>query len=70
MTSELCKNLRRLTQNLGNIALTKAEQYRKLHENFIANKEDLSHWLDSASPGKGKLYIWFYESHFKYSSFL
>ena len=58
-TAELCKNLRRLAQNLGNIASTKADQYQKLYENFIANKEDLSHWLDSASPGQGKLYICF-----------
>ena len=56
-TAELCKDLRRLTQNLGKIASTKAEQYQKLYENFIANKEDLSHWLDSASPGQGKLYL-------------
>ena len=58
-TAELCKNLRRLAQNLGKIASTKADQYQKLYENFIANKEDLSHWLDSASPGQGKLYICF-----------
>ena len=58
-TAELCKNLRRLAQNLGKIASTKAEQYQKLYEHFIAHKEDLSHWLDSASPGQGKLYIWF-----------
>ena len=57
-TAELCRNLRRLAQNLGKIASTKADQYQKLYENFIANKEDLSHWLDSASPGQGKLYIW------------
>ena len=56
-TAELCKDLRRLAQNLGKIASTKAEQYQKLYENFIANKEDLSHWLDSASPGQGKLYL-------------
>ena len=53
-TAELCKNLRRLAQNLGKIASTKAEQYQKLYEDFIAHKEDLSHWLDSASPGQGK----------------
>ena len=58
-TAELCKNLRRLAQNLGKIASTKAEQYQKLYENFIANKEDLSHWLDSASPGQGKLFFCF-----------
>ena len=58
-TAELCKNLRRLAQNLGKIASTKAEQYEKLYEIFIANKEDLSHWLDSASPGQGKLCICF-----------
>ena len=57
-TAELCKNLRRLAQNLGNIASTKAEQYQKLFENFIAHKEELSRWLDSASPGQGKLYFW------------
>ena len=56
-TTELCRNLRRLAQNLGKIASTKAEQYQKLYENFIEHKEDLSHWLDSASPGLGKLYI-------------
>ena len=39
-TAELCKNLRRLAQNLGKIASTKADQYQKLYENFIANKED------------------------------
>ena len=54
-TAELCKNLRWLAQNLGKIALTKAEQYQKLYENFIAHKEDLSYWLDSVSPGQGKL---------------
>ena len=59
MTLELCKNLRRLAQNLGKIASTKAEQYEKLYENFIANKEGLSHWLDSAIPGQGKLHICF-----------
>ena len=53
-TAELCKNLRRLAQNLGKIASTKAEQYQKLYEDFIAHKDDLSHWLDSASPGQGK----------------
>ena len=58
-TAELCRNLRRLAQNLGKIASTKAEQYEKLYENFIANKEDLSHWLDSAIPGQGKLHICF-----------
>ena len=58
-TAELCKNLRRLAQNLGKISSTKAEQYEKLYDNFIANKEDISHWLDSASPGQGKLYICF-----------
>ena len=57
--AELCRNLRRLAQNLGKIASTKAEQYEKLFQNFIANKEDLSHWLDSASPGQGKLCICF-----------
>jgi hypothetical protein len=56
-TAELCKNLRRLAQNLGKIASTK--EYQKLYEDFIAHKEDLSNWLDSASPGKGKLHIWF-----------
>ena len=56
-TAGLCKDLRRLAQNFGKIASTKAEQYQKLYENFIANKEDLSHWLDSASPGQGKLYL-------------
>ena len=54
MTAELCKNLRRLAQNLGKIVSTKAEQYQKLYENFIAHKKELSHWLDSASPGQGK----------------
>ena len=58
-TAELCRNLRRLAQNLGKIASTKADQYQKLYENFIANKGDLSHWLDSASPGQGKLYFCF-----------
>ena len=58
-TAELCKNLRRLAQNLWKIASTKAEQYQNLYENFIAHKKDLSDWLDSASPGQGKLYIWF-----------
>ena len=53
-TAVLCRNLRRLAQNLGKIASTKADRYQKLYENFIANKEDLSHWLDSASPGQGK----------------
>ena len=56
-TADLCKNLRRLAQNLGKIASTKAEQYQKLYEKFIAHKEALSHWLDSASPGQGKLYF-------------
>ena len=56
-TSELCKNLRRLAQNLGKIASTKADQYQKLYENFIAYKEVLSHWLDSASPGQGEFHI-------------
>ena len=54
-TAELCKNLRRLAQNLGKIASAKAEIYQKLYENFIIHKEDLSHWLDEASPGEGKL---------------
>ena len=58
-TAELCKNLRRLAQNLRKIASTKAEQYQKLYEIFIAHKDDLSHWLDSASPGQGKVYTWF-----------
>ena len=58
-TAELCKNLRRLAQNLGKIASTKADQYQKLYENFLANKEVLSLWLDSASPGQGRLYICF-----------
>jgi hypothetical protein len=53
-TADLCKNLRRLAQNLGKIASTKAEQYQKLYENFIAHKEDLSHCLDLASPEQGK----------------
>ena len=57
-TAELCKNLRRLAQNLGKIASTKAEQYQKLFEIFIAHKEELSRWLDSASPGQGKLHFW------------
>ena len=57
-TAELCKNLRRLAQNLGKIASTKAEQYQNLYENFIAHKEELSHWLDLANPGQGKLYFW------------
>ena len=52
-TAELCKNLRRLAQNLGKIASTKAEQYQKLYENFIAHREELSQWLDSASLGQG-----------------
>ena len=58
-TAELCKNLRRLAQNLRKIASTRAEQYQKLYELFIAHKDDLSHWLDSASPGQGKVYTWF-----------
>ena len=59
--AELCKNLRWSAQNLWKIASTqtKAEQYQKLYEDFIAHKEGLSHWLDLASPGQGKLYIWF-----------
>ena len=56
-TAELCKNLRRLAQNLGKIASTRAEQCQKLYENFIAHREELSHWLDSASLGQGELYI-------------
>ena len=58
-TAELCQNLRRLAQNLGKIASTKAVRYQTLFEKFIAHKEGLSHWLDSASPGQGKLYICF-----------
>ena len=69
-TAELCRNLRRLAQKLGKIASTRAEQYQKLYENFIAHKEDLSHWLDSASPGQGKFYISFSSIDFTYSSFL
>ena len=57
--AELCKDLRRLAQNLGKITSTKAEQYQKLYEIFIANKEDISDWLDSASPGQGELYFGF-----------
>ena len=70
-TAELCKNLRRLAQKLGKIASTKADQYQKLYENFIAHKEDLSHWLDSASPGQGNFNILFlfFASPFTYSSF-
>ena len=56
--AELCRNLRRLAQKIGKIASTKADdQYQKLYENLIVHKEDLSHWLDSASPGQGKFYI-------------
>ena len=58
-TAELCQKLRRLAQNLGKIASTKAVRYQTLFEKFIAHKEGLSHWLDSASPGQGKLYICF-----------
>jgi hypothetical protein len=65
-TAELCKNLRRLAQNLGKIASAKAEQYQKLYENFVAHKEDLSNWLDSASPGQGKHISCFYASHFTF----
>jgi hypothetical protein len=64
--AELCKNLRRLAQNLGKIASAKAEQYQKLYENFVAHKEDLSNWLDSASPGQGKHISCFYASHFTF----
>jgi len=53
-TADLCKNLRRLAQNLGKIASTKAEQYQKLYDNFIAHREELSRWLDSASPEQGR----------------
>ena len=53
-TADLSMNLRRLAQNLGKIASTKAEQYQKLYESFIAHKEDLSRWLDLASQGQGK----------------
>ena len=52
-TAELCKNLRRLAQNLGKIASTKAEQYQKLYEIFITHREELSQSLDSASLGQG-----------------
>ena len=69
-TAELCKNLRRLAQNLGKIASTKAEQYQKLYEHFIAHKDDLSHWLDSASQGQGKPISGFNASPFTYGSFL
>ena len=58
-TAELYKNLRQLAQNLGKIASTKAEQYQKLYENFIEYKEDLSDWLDLASPGQGKFWFGF-----------
>ena len=68
-TTELCKNLRRLAQNLGKIASTKAEQYQKFYENFFAHKENLSRWLDSASPGQGMFFIWFLSLTF-YISFL
>ena len=68
-TAELWKNLRRLAQNLRKIASTKADQYQKLYENFIAYK-DLSYWLHSTSPGQGRLYIWFCVSSFTYISFL
>ena len=58
-TAELCKNLQRLAQNLKKIVLTKAEQYQKLYEDFMDFEGELSLWLDLASPGQGKLYIWF-----------
>ena len=54
-TAEVCKNLRRLAQNLKKIASTKATQYQILYEEFIVHREELSNWLDSASPGQGKL---------------
>ena len=40
----------------------KLKQYQKLYENFIAHKEELSHLLGSASPGRqGKaLYLPFF----------
>ena len=52
---ELCKDLRRLAQKLGMIAAHKADQYQKLYESFIANRELLSDWLDSGSVGQGRL---------------
>ena len=67
-TAELCKNLRRLAQNLGKIASAKADQYQKLYEHFVAHKENLSNWLDSASLGQGKprRISGFYASHFTF----
>jgi nitrogen fixation/metabolism regulation signal transduction histidine kinase len=68
--AELCKNLRRLAQNLREIASTKAVKYQKLYENLIAHKEDLSYMLDSAYRGQGKLHPWFFILAFQYSFFL
>jgi hypothetical protein len=55
-TAELCKNLRQLAQKLGMIASRKAEQYQKLYEVFIANRNGLSGWLDSAGLEQGRFY--------------
>lgn len=55
--AELCNNLRLLAQDLKKIASTNAEEYQKLYDTFVARKEGLSYWLDSASPGQGKFYI-------------
>jgi hypothetical protein len=48
----LCQELRRLTQKLRKNAVKKAEEYEILYDEFTANRETLSDWLNSASTGK------------------
>jgi hypothetical protein len=51
--AELFKELRQMTQKLRNTALKKAKGYEKLYDDFIANRDEWSDLLDSASKGQG-----------------
>lgn len=51
--AEMSKELRKMTQKLRKAALKKANGYERLYEDFIANREGLSHLLDSANAGQG-----------------
>jgi hypothetical protein len=55
--SELIQELRRLTRKLRLTALSMAEGYESLYKSFIANRDQVSDILDSASAGQGTVFI-------------
>ena len=53
LPGQLCLELQQIAHNLAGFAAQRADQYQKLYEYFVKNRESISESLDSASSGQG-----------------